>query len=417
MSRAAIKISALGKRYRRGKASPATGNLREDLTRWAKGLVRLGNRVDDEDRSFWALKDVSFEVARGDIVGLIGRNGAGKSTLLKILSRITPPTSGRAEYRGRLASLLEVGTGFHRELTGRENVFLNGSILGMKRAEIANKLDAIVEFAEIGPFLDTAVKFYSSGMYVRLAFAVAAHLDPDILLVDEVLAVGDAAFQKKCLGTIGNVAQAGRTVVFVSHNLASLASVCSTGVVLESGEVTFRGTIRDAIDRYLVTAGRLQGVVSYEPKEGSEIQFRSVSVGNEGGESLELLSGGSPIRIAIEYDVPDPLSRAQIVCHVWSVQRVHVFATADIDDRPELLEGRERGRYRAEITVPALLLAPGVYQVSVACGVPNLRLIDERQGPTFEVSAVGTQAATWSGARQDVVVGLPMSWHVSRVEQ
>jgi lipopolysaccharide transport system ATP-binding protein len=225
---AIIEISRLGKRY------------------------RLGGR---DGRDFWALRDISFTVAPGEVVGLVGRNGAGKSTLLKLLSRITEPTEGRAVLRGRMASLLEVGTGFHPDLTGRENIFLNGAILGMKRAEIARKFDEIVEFSEIAGFLDTPVKRYSSGMYVRLAFAVAAHLEPEILVIDEVLAVGDAAFQKKCLGKMQDVATHGRTVLFVSHNLAAVQSLCSRAVMLAGGRVIATGPTAAVLAQYLASGG------------------------------------------------------------------------------------------------------------------------------------------------------------------
>jgi lipopolysaccharide transport system ATP-binding protein len=256
MSEAIIIVENLGKKYRlqHQVGRQRYTALRDVIADKFKGLFRnrqsaIGNRQSAED--FWALKDVSFELKRGDVVGIIGRNGAGKSTLLKVLSRITEPTEGRITLRGRIASLLEVGTGFHPELTGRENIFLNGAILGMSRAEIKRKFDEIVTFAEVEKFLDTPVKRYSSGMYVRLAFAVAAHLEPEILIVDEVLAVGDAEFQKKCLGKMESVSRReGRTVLFVSHNMAAVRQLCSTGIVLRSGRVQFLGEVGSAIESY-----------------------------------------------------------------------------------------------------------------------------------------------------------------------
>jgi len=258
MSDIAIRVDKLSKLYRIGAAQAQHDTLRDAVT----GIFRrrpspLAHRPSDTD--LWALKDVSFEVKQGEVVGIIGRNGAGKSTLLKILSRITEPTSGRVTLHGRVASLLEVGTGFHPELTGRENVYLNGAILGMKRREIDRKFDQIVAFAEIERFLDTPVKRYSSGMYVRLAFAVAAHLDPEILLVDEVLAVGDVAFQRKCLGKMGDVARNGRTVLFVSHNLAAISDLCDTSILLSGGQVDKIGPSTVLVDAYIrnkVNAGR-----------------------------------------------------------------------------------------------------------------------------------------------------------------
>ena len=247
-----IKVKNLSKQYIIGGKQEPYSTFRESLISTIKSPVnRLRQPKNDEENKIWALKDINFEVMPGEVVGIIGRNGAGKSTLLKVLSRITEPTSGKIELYGRIGSLLEVGTGFHPELTGRENIFLNGAILGMKREEITKKFDEIVDFSEIENFLDTPVKRYSSGMYTRLAFAVAAHLDLEVLLVDEVLAVGDLEFQKKCLGKMENVAQTGRTVLFVSHNMATVSTLCKKAVLLEKGEIRFEGRIDEAIQIYL----------------------------------------------------------------------------------------------------------------------------------------------------------------------
>ncbi|HEY1685661.1 MAG TPA: ABC transporter ATP-binding protein [Tepidisphaeraceae bacterium] len=260
MSQPAIIVDGISKRYRLGHANAKHQTFREmatDVLVAPFRKLRAAGEGGNEGEEFWALKDVSFEVQPGEVVGIIGRNGAGKSTLLKVLSRITEPTSGQIRLRGRVASLLEVGTGFHPELTGRENIYLNGAILGMKRTEIATKFDEIVAFAETEKFLDTPVKFYSSGMYVRLAFAVAAHLEPEILIVDEVLAVGDIEFQKKCLGKIKEVSeQSGRTVLFVSHNMGAIESLCTRGVVLSKGQVSFIGSATQAVARYLDSSGK-----------------------------------------------------------------------------------------------------------------------------------------------------------------
>ncbi len=254
MSDTVIKVENLSKRYvirhqddNRDGLRHALENAFRNPIRWLRAR-RLNTQAHEEE--FWALKNVSFEIKSGEVIGIIGRNGAGKSTLLKILSRITEPTQGTIRIKGRVASLLEVGTGFHQELTGRENIFLNGAILGMSRVEIRRKFDEIVAFSEIEQFLDTPVKRYSSGMYVRLAFAVAAHLDPEILIVDEVLAVGDAEFQKKCMGRLSQVANGGRTVLFVSHNMAAIKSLCTTGLILRKGAVVQRGPVTDCIARY-----------------------------------------------------------------------------------------------------------------------------------------------------------------------
>jgi lipopolysaccharide transport system ATP-binding protein len=258
----AIRTEGLGKRYRLGEQKDLTSNLREalmtlprSLASGAMGFMRRGNAGGPASSSdFWALRDVDLEVARGEVLGIVGRNGAGKSTLLKVLSRITAPTTGRAEIRGRVGSLLEVGTGFHPELSGRDNVFLNGAILGMRKAEIEAKFDEIVDFSEVERFLDTPVKRYSSGMRVRLGFAVAAFLEPEILFVDEVLAVGDAAFRKKCLGKMENVAEAGRTVLFVSHNMSAIASLCTRAIQIDDGQLVRSGEPREVIEAYLESA-------------------------------------------------------------------------------------------------------------------------------------------------------------------
>jgi len=255
MSETSIHIEELGKRYRLGAPQRAYKTIRETIMETVLSPFRIGRKglSHESNNTFWALKDVSFEVKQGEVVGIIGRNGAGKSTLLKILSRITVPTEGRVRIFGRIGSLLEVGTGFHPELTGRENIFLNGAILGMKREEIKTKFDEIVAFAEVEKFIDMPVKHYSSGMYVRLAFAVAAHLEPDILLLDEVLAVGDAAFQKKCLGKMGDVAKEGRTVLFVSHNMTAVKSLCQRAIWLDKGMVVGAGEVGRVVDSYLQT--------------------------------------------------------------------------------------------------------------------------------------------------------------------
>src|SRR3989442_573633 len=254
MSDAIITVENLGKKYSlRHQRNERYTALRDVIAEKALGFfknLKSGNGVSVSKEDFWALKDVSFEIERGEVVGIIGRNGAGKSTLLKILSRITEPTEGEADIHGRVGSLLEVGTGFHPELTGRENVFLNGAILGMKRAEIIRKFDEIVAFAELEKFIDTPVKYYSSGMYMRLAFAVAAHLEPEILLVDEVLAVGDINFQKKCLGKMGDVARAGRTVVLVSHQLNQIRSLSHRGIWVDGGQIRMDGNTHEVVSTY-----------------------------------------------------------------------------------------------------------------------------------------------------------------------
>ncbi|HET9478694.1 MAG TPA: ABC transporter ATP-binding protein [Pyrinomonadaceae bacterium] len=299
-----IKVQNVSKRYYLGGPSAAYSTLREAVMDVARKPLRFLGR-GEEPQILWALKDVSFEVTPGDVVGIIGRNGAGKSTLLKILSRITEPTSGRVELYGRVASLLEVGTGFHPELTGRENIFLNGSILGMTRKEIESKFDEIVSFAEIEKFLDTPVKRYSSGMYVRLAFAVAAHLEPEILIVDEVLAVGDAAFQKKCLGRMRDVASTGRTVLFVSHNMAAVSSLCSKAMLLWEGKVQVPlGSVDDAVQHYLKQVHRITKTKLAERTDRSgtgKVRINDFGSFDREGNELEFVATGQEIDFRIYY--------------------------------------------------------------------------------------------------------------------
>jgi lipopolysaccharide transport system ATP-binding protein len=313
-----LRVTGLGKEYIRGGAPPSHQSFREMIT----GLVtspfqrfrQLSGEVEEENR-FWALRDVSFEVRSGEVVGVIGRNGAGKSTLLKIIARITEPTTGKAEVHGRVASLLEIGTGFHHELTGRENIFLSGAILGMTRKEIRRKFEEIVAFAEIDGFLDTPVKRYSSGMFMRLAFSVAAHLEPEILVIDEVLAVGDTAFQQKCLGKMNSIAQAGRTILFVSHNLAAIRSLCSRAILLQNGSISCDDTPDKCITRYLSDGQRNRSqklnLESCNRAGGTESALRELWLEDESGELISELPSDAPFSICIRFaftsNIPHPV--------------------------------------------------------------------------------------------------------------
>jgi lipopolysaccharide transport system ATP-binding protein len=317
MSDIAIRVEHLSKRYRIGRAQRRHDTLRDALSDALDGLLHPSRGRAERLETIWALRDVSFEVRRGEVVGIIGRNGAGKSTLLKILSRITEPTEGRAEIHGRVGSLLEVGTGFHPELSGRENIYLNGAILGMKRTEIARRFDEIVAFAEIEPFLDTPVKRYSSGMYVRLAFAVAAHLEPEILLVDEVLAVGDAGFQRKCLGKMGDVAGQGRTVLFVSHNMAAVTALCGRAMLLSRGQTEFCGEADQAVARYMAPEGdqeeHIVDLSDYQGRMGSgEMRLLRFWIENETGLVVKNVRTGRRCSFVVEYVCPDGRSRKNV---------------------------------------------------------------------------------------------------------
>jgi lipopolysaccharide transport system ATP-binding protein len=374
-----ITVEKLGKCYVIRHLSGGGDGLRHVIDSAVRAPLewlrsRGENRVR-RDEIFWALRNVSFDVARGEAVGIIGRNGAGKSTLLKLLSRITEPTTGRIRYQGRVASLLEVGTGFHPELTGRENIFLNAAILGMRRADIRRRFDEIVAFAEVERFLDTPVKRYSSGMYVRLAFGVAAHLEPEILLVDEVLAVGDAAFQQKCLGKMGSVVSEGRTVLFVSHNMAAIASLCTRGVLLDSGRVGLSGSPRTVIDAYLSKARGDAGVPLPERQDrrgDGRIRFTRVSVFNERLEPVETVCSGQNVSIGLDYDSrgPETLQNAVVQIKFFGALGQPLFACLSGASSRTPLTLAPGGRLVCRI--PRLPLVPGIYTFTIWCTVGDV---------------------------------------------
>ena len=367
MSEIAVRVEHLGKRYRIGGQQVAYKTLRESLMAAAGVPIRwLRGERSSAKNTFWALDDVSFEINHGEAVGIIGRNGAGKTTLLKILSRITKPTSGRAELYGRVGSLLEVGTGFHPELTGRENISLNGAILGMRRAEIRRKFDEIVDFAGIERFLDTPVKFYSSGMYVRLAFAVAAYLEPEILLVDEVLAVGDAEFQKKCFGKMSDVTHEGRTVLFVSHNMAAIGNLCRRGIVLDQGRMSFIGSQSEAISEYQKSSSiKSDTLRNRKDRHGSgEIQVISIAFRDLDGHAIDSITCGQDFDIVFSFEALPGFKSKSVVASFainsqWDVpvSLIHNRMTGDrFGDLPE------KGSFVCRIN--RLPLTPSVYRLT-----------------------------------------------------
>ena len=375
MSDPIISVENLGKRYlirhqQQGQRYVALRDvLASKLTsplRWFRQNGHAQSSASAE--AFWALKDVSFEVKQGEVVGIIGRNGAGKSTLLKVLSRITEPTEGRVTLRGRVASLLEVGTGFHPELTGRENIFLNGAILGMARAEIIHKFDEIVDFAEIERFLDTPVKRYSSGMYVRLAFAVAAHLEPEILIVDEVLAVGDAEFQKKCLGKMQEVSKGGRTVLFVSHNIAAVGSLTTHGVVLNLGRVVFNGASAEAIDHYAQLGSRTDGA-GVLPGRGTHTAIVGARLLDERGGATHHYRPGNPLRLEVVLET-DGASRLSFEAFLLDSSR-RKLAMASLHQFHGLTLPETAGRFRAVLDLPPIWLASGNYSFDLTTSIVN----------------------------------------------
>lgn len=376
MSDTVITVENLGKQYVIDHQRARGDDLRHAIEAavrapftWLRSRRAQTRRLREE---FWALRDVSFSVKQGEAVGIIGRNGAGKSTLLKLLSRITEPTTGEIRYRGRVASLLEVGTGFHPELTGRENIFLNAAILGMRRSDIQRRFDNIVAFSEVERFIDTPVKRYSSGMYVRLAFSVAAHLEPDILLVDEVLAVGDATFQKKCLGKMENVVNEGRTVLFVSHNMAAITALCTRGLLIEGGRLERSGSPRPVIEEYLSKSGADAGVRVSERKDrrgNGRVRFTQVSVLNDRREMVESVISGQDISISLEYEIrgPDDLRNAIVQIAFSGVLGQPLFACLSRVAENGVLALTRGGRVLCHI--PRLPLLPGVYTYSVWCKV------------------------------------------------
>ncbi len=381
-----IEVEGLGKRYRRGGQQRALSDLRESLLRAVTWPFR--KKRERGERDFWALRDVSFSVEEGEIVGIVGSNGAGKSTLLKILSRITRPTEGRARLRGRVGSLLEVGTGFHPELTGRENVYFSGAVLGMKEAEIKSQFDEIVNFSGVEEFIDTPVKHYSSGMRVRLGFAVAAHLNPEILLVDEVLAVGDAAFQKKCLGKMRDVAEGGRTVLFVSHNMNAVTRLCTRAVLISAGRIIADGGPDHVVHQYLGESGAEgKSEASFPSDPAKPHQILSVSVRNPQGQVLKRpLQVDEPcvFHIALRLNEPLPSGYGALVLRN---QEGEVVLLSDDRDSGQFVGLEEPGLFRVAVELPAPLLVPGTYFVSATLGKHPRGGVDTRHDVvSFEVA-------------------------------
>lgn len=395
-SNLAIVAEQLSKQYVLGARERGYRTLRETIVDAMKAPVRRLRNVgragtDSVGESFWALRDVSFQVRTGEVVGIIGRNGAGKSTLLKVLSRIVSPTDGRALIHGRVASLLEVGTGFHPELTGRENIFLNGAILGMRRAEILRRFDEIVEFAEIERFLDTPVKRYSSGMYVRLAFSVAAHLDPEILIVDEVLAVGDGKFQKKCLGKMRDVTSGGRTVLFVSHNLSAVSSLCDRVIMLESGQVAFDGPSAEGVPLYVASTmgdAALSWDLAALPREqehlGEQALLERAAAFPASGAAFRM---GEPMRFDVTFTAHAELDDLNVVLNVDDLNGTRI-ATVQTDVRALGLRMEAGRRYTVEAVLREPVLMPGRYLLTTSLYSGQQWYDWARQFGSFEVSTL-----------------------------
>jgi lipopolysaccharide transport system ATP-binding protein len=422
MSDVVIKVENLGKQYRLG--SVGTGTISHDLNRWwakVRGkedpFLKIGEANDRSKKGdsdlVWALKDINFEVKQGEVLGIIGRNGAGKSTLLKILSRVTGPTTGDIKVKGRIASLLEVGTGFHPELTGRENIFLNGAILGMSKQEIKSKFDEIVDFSGVERYIDTPVKRYSSGMYVRLAFAVAAHLEPEILIVDEVLAVGDAEFQKKCIGKMKDVSGQGRTVLFVSHNMAAVNQLCNTGLVMQNGTLIKQGSIDEVIPFYMKNTlkSEINGMVEY-PESNKVLQVKRISLQNEMGSVLDRsISTNESFYVEVEYLFKEEIKKCNLTLIITNDIGEVVWFLDRTDYYKEFFVA-EKGSYKAKIKIPNPLLKPGQYTLTIGLADTQAGIDDHKhQVLKFDIENMDSIRINRSGN-----LFIPTEWQMQKNE-
>lgn len=415
MSRKVISVEHVWKQYRLGIVG--TGTLSNDFKKWwfrmagkEDPFLKVGEVNDrtkkGESDLVWALQDVSFDVNEGEVLGIIGKNGAGKSTILKILSRVTAPTIGEIKIKGRIASLLEVGTGFHPDLTGRENIFLNGAIFGMNKAEIRSKFDEIVDFSGVERYIDTPVKRYSSGMYVRLAFAVAAHLDPEILILDEVLSVGDVEFQKKCLGKMKDVSGQGRTVIFVSHNMTAIKNLCTRGILFDKGKIVFSGNISDVVHDYLKFADvpeMSSGEISWDESTGpggEEVKLKSIRLMNDKKEISTTFYTTGSISVIVDYHVKKEISGARMILQLRDGNNNIIFSSTNhsVDS-----EKKSPGIYRTTCIIPANLLNRGRHHVQIHMGIPGIKvLVQGKPFISFDTILMGNNGSmfpdNWVGA-------------------
>ena len=426
----AISVKNIGKQYKIGAAeSKFRYNMLRDVivdtfyapVRIAKAMIGKSDRRSNQNY-VWALKNVSFDLEEGKVLGIVGRNGAGKSTLLKILSRVTEPTVGTVSVRGRVGSLLEVGTGFHPELTGRENIYMNGAILGMRRAEIDSKFDEIVDFSEVTQYIDTPVKRYSSGMYLRLAFAVAAHLEPEILVVDEVLAVGDAEFQRKCLGKMGDVAQQGRTVLFVSHNMSAILRLTQEAIVLNKGQMLMRAPTQEAVDFYLSSgqaqAGQRVWDVGDVPASSAPFRPISLKIKNRSGKVVDTVRSIEPVTVEFEYQLDAPVTGLRIGFYLSTMRGEYVLASFDTDE-PNLFEkfdSRKSGRYISRAEIPADIFNEGRYSIGVnASSFGVRRYFMDENAIAFNVDISGAPGMHWSEPRVGPVRPR-LNWKIEKLD-
>lgn len=395
-------------------SSPTTVYLSEYVANAVKRCFQVPRKPQavDEARTgrFLALNDVSFDIDAGEVVGVIGRNGAGKSTLLKILSRISPIEKGSIDIYGRVGSLLEVGTGFHPELTGRENVFLNGAVLGMCRKQIAARFDEIIAFAEVDKFVDTPVKYYSSGMYMRLAFSIAAHVEPDVLLVDEVLAVGDAQFQKKCIGKMDQVARSGRTVLFVSHNMGAVSELCRSALLLVNGELVLQDKTETVLRKYLESTSCLTDTFKYIEDRSKPIQIRQIEI-HSLESKMAIFDSSRPITISIEYVVHEPEPNLEVHL-VLSRNGTQIFCALDIDENRDAILRRMSGVYKVSATIPPGFLKSGDYGLTIGTAVTNVKVLEQfPDALSFQVENFSKDQTYMGGAtwRPGVVLS-PIKW-------
>ena len=411
----AIRLEGIGKRYRLGETHSRYATLRETIM---DGIKNAGaDRSNRNPTEFWALRDASFTMDQGEVLGIIGRNGAGKSTLLKILSRVTTPTTGTARIAGRVGTLLEVGSGFHNELTGRENIMLNGSILGMRQDEIRRRFDSIVEFADIGPFLDTPVKRYSSGMYVRLAFAVAAHLESEVMIIDEVLAVGDAQFQKRCLGKLAEVGSSGRTVLFVSHNMAAVQALCTRAILLEAGAVVADGLPGEIAHRYLGGSSSQPAERHWEPQDAPQAQgIALLSVRLLGGDGFprSRVDMSEDFEVVIEYSVEAEGTRVGLTLTLLNEDGVQVLSSINNHESEWHHKPRAAGRYVSTCTLPKHLLNNGRHRVGVILWRDEYQLVlHEHDVVQFDVMDDGADRADYMYG-YDGIVRPWLPWHTHK---
>jgi lipopolysaccharide transport system ATP-binding protein len=420
----AVHVENLGKKYKIGTAPQNRGGyntLRDTLANTFSRQKRL--EAKGPDNIIWAVRNISFDVEEGQVLGIIGHNGAGKSTLLKLLSRVVEPTEGMMQLRGRVGSLLEVGTGFHPELTGRENLYLNGAILGMHRSEIDRKFDEIVDFSEVEKFIDTPVKRYSSGMYLRLAFAVAAHLEPEILVVDEVLAVGDAEFQRKCLGKMNDVAEAGRTVLFVSHNMSAVLRLTDESIVLEKGRMIMRAPSAEAVDYYLSAGHARAGEKVWDaedvPPTATPFKPRAIRIVDNRGNVVETIRSTESFQIEFEYDLSAPITGLRVGIYLYTARGEPVFTSFDTDD-PRMFNTyteRAAGHYLSRCVIPPDLLNTGRYTLGVNASAYRIRrYFAEERTLEFNVDPAGAPGMHWSEPRPGAIRPR-LDWKIEKLDK